>query len=251
MHLCFKAYATRQSCDHKRTQCHSSPTHKPLHLISGALHAPAFLSASFVTTPRSFPSSGRTSIGRRSSSTESLQADPLSARLFPRGVPRGPPHSEPTCATFPITQKTSWDRSPASYAVSFSHLVLNILMARPPCQQGTGTFCISPCGVVKRWRRVPPPKTSARRPRAWHPTWILQWQISDPQAQSHILSSHLITSRTTCPEKKTTDGPGTKPSNLEGWPGPPPSYLLDGDLSLTVSTHLSNRFWPTGFSIPF
>jgi len=98
---------------------------------------------------------------------------PLSARLLPRGVPRCPPHSEPTLHRAPYHPEEILGPLTASYAVSFSHLVLKTLMARPPCQQGT--LCILPCDVVKRWRRAPPPKTSARRP--WHLTWILQRQI--------------------------------------------------------------------------
>lgn len=174
----------RQPCDHRRTQCHSSPTHKPLHLISRGLTRLRLSLSIFCHhhhVPSPHPGERQMLAGPRQRSPYRLT--PLSARLLPRGVPRGLPHSEPTLRPAPYHPEDILGPFTASYAVSFSHLVLKTLMARPPCQQGT--LCISPCDVVKRWRRAPPPKTSARWP--WHPTWILQRQISDHQAQSPII----------------------------------------------------------------
>jgi hypothetical protein len=163
---------------------------------------------------------------------------PLSARLLPRGCHATLLTQNPPCAALPITQKTflgPLTRLLRYVLLAFGFEDPNGTPSLPARYSYFMHFVVWRGQTLETW---PPSKDISSSTR--HPSWILQWQISDPQAQSPILSSHLTTSRTTRPEK-TTDGPGTKPSNSEGWPGPAPSYLLDGDLSPTVSTHLSTR----------
>jgi hypothetical protein len=202
----------------------------------GPYTPPPFSQQLLSLPPRSFPSSGRTSNDRRSSSTESLQADPPPRPAYSLDECHAALTQNSPCTALPITQKTCWARSPASYTVSFSHLVLKTLMARTPCQEGT--LCISPCDVVKRWRRAPPPKKSARAPSPDLDSAMADLRHPSAKSQPLLLCNHL-------PHHPSGEDNGRAWDQAEQLGGMArPAVILPTrwrDLSPTVSTHLSTR----------